>query len=217
MGSPSKSRSKSRSNSKSSSKEHAKGKGESSNSIRSDESTKAKRLLKASERNSSKKADNRLSDSDSDDEYNRVQEKNKRSLNGRTLIEKKASKKANAGDKSSEESTWRDEFDDGLGEDFIGEGSDREKMESMTEKEREEEIFKRAEKREELKKRFEISQKLKLQLKDNKVPLKEKSDGELSSDDDVKKEVDSESRKKGYEVKHAAKFSALSQLKAKRE
>jgi len=157
-----------------------------------------------------------LNYSDSEDESTRVKDKNKQSASERTIQNQKASKKENNMNRSSEVTSWRDEFDDGLGEDFIGNDDDRERLESMTEKEREEEIFKRAEKREELKKRFEISQKLKLQLKD-KEQAKEKSDGELTSDDDVKKEVDTEGRKKGYEVKHAAKFSALNQLKAKRE
>merc|ERR1712179_691362 len=141
----------------------------------------------------------------------RAKDKNKQLASERTSQNQKTSKKENSTwgmNRSSEVTSWRDEFDDGLGEDFIGDDDDRERLESMTEKEREEEIFKRAEKRVELKKRFEISQKLKLQLK-HKVQAKEKSDGELTSDDDVKKEVDTEGRKKGYEVKHAAKFSAL--------
>merc|ERR1712183_476837 len=115
--------------------------------------------------------------------------------------------------------TWRDEFDDGLDDDLIGDAEDRDRLERMNEMEREQEIFKRAEKREELKKRFEISQKLKLQQKD-KLPTQDKSDGELSSSSENETPAGSEevqSRKKGYEVKHAAKFSALNLLKAKRE
>jgi len=93
--------------------------------------------------------------------------------------------------------------------------NDKERLESMNEKEREEEIFRRSEKREELKKRFEISQKLNLQLIGNSS-IKKKSDGEISSDSS-KQDFEPEGRKKGYEIKHAAKFSALNQLKAKRE
>lgn len=173
----------------------------------SNSSSKSKKLLRASERKASKKLGDNSPDSDSDDE----------SVAEAAAVSKaKTFKKQKNMNKSAEEATWRDEFDDGLGEDFIGDEEDRDKLENMTEKEREEEIFKRAEKREELKKRFEISQKLKSQLK-NKETFKDKSDGELSSDGESQKEMDTESRKKGYEVKHAAKFSALSQLKAKRE
>merc|ERR1711915_593706 len=113
--------------------------------------------------------------------------------------------------------SWKDEFDDGLDDDYRGDAADRRMLDSMTEKEREEEIFKRAEKREELKKRFEISQKLKRQT--SAPSVKDRSEGELSSGDEVSNHPEQlrEDRQQGYEVKHAAKFSALSQLKAKRE
>ena len=78
----------------------------------------------------------------------------------------------------------------------------------MTEKQREEELFKRAERREELKKRFEISQKLKLQQK-----KKERSDEQsMDSDSDAgdnfsgaQANSDYQGRRKGYEEKHAKK------------
>ena len=47
-----------------------------------------------------------------------------------------------------------EEFDDGLDEDLVGDDDDRKKLAGMTEREREEELFKRAEKREEARKRF---------------------------------------------------------------
>ena len=47
----------------------------------------------------------------------------------------------------------RDEFDDGLDDELLGDSEDRRMLESLTEREREEEFYKRAEKREELKKR----------------------------------------------------------------
>merc|ERR1712045_598622 len=115
-----------------------------------------------------------------------------------------------------------DHFDDGYDDDLIGDDEDRQWLEDLTEKEREEELFRRAERREELKKRFEITQKLKLQNKD-KVQ-EDKSEGEVSSasggEDIIKKSISREQeggRVKGYEVKHASKFNALSQLKAQRE
>ena len=119
--------------------------------------------------------------------------------------------------------TWRDEFDDGLDSDLVGDDDDRDNLNDMTEKQREEELFKRAERREELKKRFEISQKLKLQQKN-----KERSDEQsMNSDSEADAERDNfsgqqansdyQGRRKGYEEKHAKKFSALNNLKAMRE
>merc|ERR1712141_905305 len=69
------------------------------------------------------------------------------------------------------------EFDDGLDEDLMGNEEDRDYMDSLTEKEREEELFKRAENREQLKKRFEIQKKLRIQqkLKSSSTPKKRKS------------------------------------------
>merc|ERR1711936_1304980 len=87
-----------------------------------------------------------------------------------------------------------DKFDDGLDDDLIGDEEDRNMLEEITEKEREEELFRRAERREELKKRFEITQKLKLQNKD-KVQ-EDKSEGEVSSasggEDIIKKSISRE-------------------------
>ncbi|XP_023324636.1 RNA polymerase-associated protein RTF1 homolog [Eurytemora carolleeae] len=99
-------------------------------------------------------------------------------------------------------------------------------LEDMTEREREEELYKRAEKREELKKRFEISQKLKKQNKNKNLERRESGsdEGELREDredredrDDAAYLAESGSRKKGYEEKYGSKFNALSELKAKRE
>ena len=46
------------------------------------------------------------------------------------------------------------EFNDGLGDDLIGDEKDRERLEKMTEKEREQEIFNRVERREMLRTRY---------------------------------------------------------------
>merc|ERR1712012_757076 len=108
-----------------------------------------------------------------------------------------------------------DHFDDGLDDDLIGDDDDRQRLEGMNEREREEELFRRAERREELKKRFEITQKLKLQNKDKEKDDDaddNKSDGEVSSassGDELQKSSISRDqeggRVKGYEVKHASK------------
>ena len=57
----------------------------------------------------------------------------------------------------------RDECDDGLDDEYIGDEEDRRMLESLTEREREEEFYRRAEKREELKKRyFKVSRKVEI-------------------------------------------------------
>jgi len=199
------------------------GKGVSDGSNRSSGSEKSKRLLKASERKASSKLQSTLSnDSDSENEENVPKQKSKKLP--------KSDKKHNADLKII--NSWRDEFDDGLDSDLIGDDDDRDALEEMTEKQREEELFKRAERREELKKRFEISKKLRLQNKDKAPPSRSPSvsgsgSGSNSpSDKDASKgdESDSfsfppgtDSRRKGYEEKHAKKFSALTNLKALRE
>ena len=59
-----------------------------------------------------------------------------------------------------------DNFDNpGLVSSVSGDDEDRARLEDMTEREREEELFKRAENREHLRKRFEIQKKLKQQQK----------------------------------------------------
>lgn len=54
---------------------------------------------------------------------------------------------------SDSDSSSEDEFTDGYGEDLMGDEEDRARLEQMTEKEREQELFNRIEKREVLKRR----------------------------------------------------------------
>ena len=49
-----------------------------------------------------------------------------------------------------------EEFDDGLDENLIGDEEDKERLEQMTEKEREQEIFNRLEKREAMRTRYRL-------------------------------------------------------------
>jgi len=103
------------------------------------------------------------------------------------------------------------EFDDGLDDELMGDAEDRKRLQLMTEKEREEEIFKRAEKREMLKKRYEIEKKLKLQ---------KRSSGSGSNDNTVKgldTKERSRVRKEAVENKKDKKTIALDVLKAKRK
>ena len=177
-----------------------------------------KDLLQASERRASSKLQSTLSnDSDSESEDNAAKQ-------AKTVP--KLKKKSQNYSEENQVKTWRDEFDDGLDSDLVGDEDDRDNLNDMTEKQREEELFKRAERREELKKRFEISQKLKLQQKN-----KEKSGNQSMNSDseDVDKDqmstgtgyhqasTDYQGRRKGYEEKYANKFSALNNLKAQRE
>ena len=170
--------------------------------------------VQASERRASSKLQSTLSnDSDSESEDNAAKQAKKIP---------KLKKKTQSTLEEDQVKTWRDEFDDGLDSDLVGDEDDRDNLNDMTEKQREEELFKRAERREELKKRFEISQKLKLQQKN-----KERSDEQSMNSDseDAEREnfsgqqgnSDYQGRRKGYEEKHAKKFSALNNLKAMRE
>jgi len=188
-------------------------------------SNRSRKLKKASDRKASTALLSKLSDS-SDSEDEKEPESRKSSPSPSSPPAKKK--------KKADKIIDNDHFDDGLDDDLIGDAADRQMLEDMTEKEREEELFRRAERREELKKRFEITQKLKLQNKDKDKEDENKSDGEVSSasasassDEDKKKSSVSRDkekeqpadtgRAKGYEVKHASKFNALSQLKAQRE
>jgi len=186
--------------------------GGSSSGSSSSGSGKSKKLKKASSRKpSSKMETSTLShDSDSDEEQNVEKPKRKKSESPRN-------KKLSDRGSSSDEETWRDQFDDGLNDELIGDEDDKRMLEDMTEKEREEEIFKRAEKREELKKRFEITKKLE---KDKKKKNEDQEDGELKenlSDEDMQMDFQTTGRKKKYEEKYDKKFSALNEIKAQRE
>jgi len=103
------------------------------------------------------------------------------------------------------------EFDDGLDDELMGDEEDRKRLEEMNEKEREEEIFKRAEKREMLKKRYEIEKKLKLQKRRSKEEEK------------MNKTLDTKERSRARKVeldnktKKTKKSTALDELKKKRE
>lgn len=174
-------------------------------------SERSKRLLKASDRRPSHKLQSAINE-DLDSENEEEEKPNK------------TTKKYKSVSKNINES-WRDEFDDGLDSDLVGDDDDRDALEEMTEKQREEELFRRAERREELKKRYEISKKLRLQNKERQTRSPSSSSSEQSTHARSKQDNDkglpsfmpTEARRKGYEEKHAAKFSALSNLKAARE
>lgn len=159
----------------------------------------------------------------------------------RKAVSKKVKGSKKKGKKGSEEegeitSDDDKEFDDGLDEDLIGDDVDRARLAEMTEREREEELYKRAENREALKKRFEIQKKLKHQQKQQKSEGGG-GGGKTEDDDDDKaggggssgaeemlysnvtdaKERSHDRQKKLDAMKNDKKLSALSELKAKRQ
>jgi len=191
----------------------------------SNSSNKSKKLKKSKDHKASSKLEKQVFQQDSEDEEDASDRRKS------TTANKRSPKKARGKSTSEEEelATWRDEFDDGLDDDYIGDEQDRRMLESLTEREREEEFYRRTEKREELKKRFEISQKLKKQNKhkaglsssDREDAGSRMGGGERGSSEtrsmSESYSIDPMSRKKGYEEKYGSKFSALSELKAKRE
>ncbi len=112
---------------------------------------------------------------------------------------------------SSSVSQENEKFDDGLDEFCIGDQADRDRLEKMTEKEREQEIFNRLERREAMKTRQEIKQKLKL-AKKNEKKKKEKEKAVNEKDGGVGGIAYSRSgRKKAMEEKKVKAFNELKQ------
>lgn len=112
----------------------------------------------------------------------------------------------------------QEEFNDGYDSDLMGDEEDRARLAQMTEKEREQEIFKRIEAREVMKTRFNIEKKLR-QAKRKEIK-KLKSSQEKKSEQllDLKERV--LERKKTVEEnrgKSDRKFQAMNLLKARRE
>lgn len=116
----------------------------------------------------------------------------------------------------------QEEFNDGYDDKLMGDAEDQARLAQMTEKEREQEIFKRIEQREIMKTRFEIEKKLRMAKKQELKKQKESKKKEKGIDE---KKVDrapdpkerSKDRKKTIEEKQDKKFHAMSLLKARRE
>ena len=115
-----------------------------------------------------------------------------------------SSSSSSSGDE--EEEQYHDGWDDNL----MGDEADRERLEKMTEKEREQEIFNRVEKREALKTRFEIERKLRLAKKKEKKKKREREKQNLEKEGIALRKKE---RKRHIEEKKA---KALDDLKAKR-
>lgn len=120
-------------------------------------------------------------------------------------------------------SSSQEEFNDGYDDKLMGDADDQARLAQMTEKEREQEIFKRIEQREIMKTRFEIEKKLRMAKKQELKKQKESKKKEKGIDEKLK--IDrapdpkerSKDRKKTIEEKQDKKFHAMSLLKARRE
>lgn len=118
-----------------------------------------------------------------------------------------------------------EEFNDGYGSDLMGDEDDRSRLAQMTEKEREQEIFKRIEAREVMKTRFNIEKKLRQakrrELKKQKLTSTSQPEKKMATELptlDLKERV--LERKKTVEEnrgKAGNKFDAMKLLKARRE
>ncbi|XP_053553843.1 RNA polymerase-associated protein RTF1 homolog [Bombina bombina] len=122
----------------------------------------------------------------------------------------------------SDSSSEDEEFCDGYGEDLMGDEEDRARLEQMTEKEREQELFNRIEKREVLKRRFEIKKKLKTAKRKEKKEKKKKHDEEHEKKKQtqiLETQVTSHNkeRRSKRDEKSDKKSQAMEELRAERE
>ncbi|KAG7511028.1 RNA polymerase-associated protein RTF1-like [Solea senegalensis] len=131
---------------------------------------------------------------------------------------------SNSSSSSSDSDSSEDEvFKDGYDDDLMGDAEDRARLEQMTEKEREQELFNRIEKREVLKRRFEIKKKLKTAKKKEKEEKKKKQEEEqekrkLSQVPDIQAVTShNKERRSKRDEKLDKKSQAMEELKAERE
>nr|CAD7606649.1 unnamed protein product [Timema genevievae] len=110
----------------------------------------------------------------------------------------------------------QEEFNDGYDENLMGDEEDQARLAQMTEKEREQEIFKRIEQREVMKTRFEIEKKLRLAKKQE---MKKKRDQEKKKEEKMDAKERSKERKKTVEDRGRTdkKAQAMNLLKLRRE
>nr|XP_033807645.1 RNA polymerase-associated protein RTF1 homolog [Geotrypetes seraphini] len=124
----------------------------------------------------------------------------------------------------SDSSSEDEEFHDGYGEDLMGDEEDRARLEQMTEKEREQELFNRIEKREVLKRRFEIKKKLETAKKKEKKEKKKKKKQEEEQEKKKLTQIQesqvmshNKERRSKRDEKLDKKSQAMEELKAERE
>ena len=137
-----------------------------------------------------------------------------------------SSSSSSSSDNDSDDDEQFTGFDENLGEDLIGDDKDRQKLDQMTEKERELELYNRQERMEALKIRKELGQKLQAERKkQSKKKDKEKKQKNVEKEEDSENETENNEtymnsiasrkseRKKGADDN---KKSALDELKQKR-
>ncbi|XP_012727700.2 RNA polymerase-associated protein RTF1 homolog isoform X1 [Fundulus heteroclitus] len=132
---------------------------------------------------------------------------------------------SNSSSSSSDSDSSEDEvFKDGYDDDLMGDAEDRTRLEQMTEKEREQELFNRIEKREVLRRRFEIKKKLKEAKKKEKEEKKKKQEEEQEKrkqsqvqDTQVMSMSHNKERRSKRDEKLDKKSQAMEELKAERE
>jgi RNA polymerase-associated protein RTF1 len=148
---------------------------DSSNSSEDEGNSSKKRKFNSSENSDTRKKPRRVTHSSSEESENELNdEKNKEtSLQHSDLEEGQLSSNEESDDNNSDSSA-NSVFDDGYGVDLIGDEEDRSYLEKMTEKEREQELFKRAERRDQLRRRWEIERKLKQSRKVESAKKKDK-------------------------------------------
>ncbi|XP_059551942.1 RNA polymerase-associated protein RTF1 homolog [Myotis daubentonii] len=118
----------------------------------------------------------------------------------------------------SDSSSEDEEFHDGYGEDLMGDEEDRARLEQMTEKEREQELFNRIEKREVLKRRFEIKKKLKTaKKKEKKEKQEEQEKKKLTQIQESQVTSHNKERRSKRDEKLDKNSQAMEELKAERE
>ncbi|KAH8290664.1 hypothetical protein KR054_004822 [Drosophila jambulina] len=101
----------------------------------------------------------------------------------------KSNSSSSGSDSSSSSSSSSDsEFDDGFDDDLMGDEEDRRRLNGLSEKERETEIYKRIEQREIMRTRWEIERKLKLARRGEKNQEKSKTKGDRAKKKKEKRE-----------------------------
>jgi len=110
-----------------------------------------------------------------------------------------------------------EEFNDGYDDNLMGDDEDQRRLGSMTEKEREQEIFKRIEQREVMRTRFEIEKKLRQARKKEMKRMKKAQNAAQSTAMKMDAKERSKERKKTVEGKVDKKTQAMDALKATRD
>ncbi|KAL1124290.1 hypothetical protein AAG570_002058, partial [Ranatra chinensis] len=124
-----------------------------------------------------------------------------------------------SGNDSDSSDMSQEEFNDGYDENLMGDEEDQKRLAQMTEKEREQEIFKRVEQREIMKTRFEIEKKLRL-AKKQEMKKKKKGVVKKTTTEKMDPKERSKERKKTVEENRGKvdkKAQAMNLLKARRE